>query len=133
VRRIRQAGAIATQRIAGSLTFLLVRAKKDPTAWIFPKGHVEEGESLQDAALRELREEAGVEGEILALAGTLEFASGPESVRVDYYLVRAIREVSRSESRERRWCPYEEAFGLLSFEDARTLLARARTLAEQRA
>jgi 8-oxo-dGTP pyrophosphatase MutT (NUDIX family) len=132
VPRIQQAGAIASQRIAGRLAFLLVRAKNDPTVWIFPKGHVEDGETSQDTALRELREEAGVDGEILALAGTLEFVSGPEPVRVDYYLVRAIREVPRSESRERRWCPYEEALTLLSFEDARTLLTRARLLAEQR-
>jgi 8-oxo-dGTP pyrophosphatase MutT (NUDIX family) len=130
--RIHQAGAIATQRTAGHLRFLLVQAKKDPTVWIFPKGHVEDGETSPDAALRELREEAGVEGEILALAGTLEFVSGPEPVRVDYYLVRAIREVPRSESRELRWCAYEEAVHLLSFEDAKALLARARLLADQR-
>ena len=131
MNRIRQAGAVATRRIVDRLVFLLVRAKKDPTVWIFPKGHIEEGETSPDAALRELREEAGVEGEILAPAGALDFVSGSEPVHVDYYLVRAIGEAPRSDSREVRWCSYEEARGLLSFENARALLAEALALAQR--
>ncbi|WP_018465102.1 NUDIX hydrolase [Calidithermus timidus] len=33
--------------------------------WVFPKGHLDEGESPEQAALREVREETGIEGEVL--------------------------------------------------------------------
>ncbi len=48
---------------------LLVKRKKDPyrDMWCLPIGFAESGEEIRDAALRELREEAGVEGEIVRL------------------------------------------------------------------
>jgi ADP-ribose pyrophosphatase YjhB (NUDIX family) len=48
---------------------LLVKRAKDPSKdmWCFPIGFAEMGESIEDAALRELQEEAGVEGKILQL------------------------------------------------------------------
>ena len=105
---------------------LLVRAKKDPSVWIFPKGHIEDGESTQTTALRELREEAAVEGTIVRGLGTLQFESGVEMVRVEYFLVRYLRDVPPAESRERRWCSYDEALELLRFPSARELLQSAR-------
>jgi 8-oxo-dGTP pyrophosphatase MutT (NUDIX family) len=53
----------------------------------FSKGHIESGETAEDAALREVREEAGVEGDLIAYVGSLEFESGAEYVLVDYYLM----------------------------------------------
>jgi 8-oxo-dGTP pyrophosphatase MutT (NUDIX family) len=93
---------------------------------VFPKGHLEAGESNEEAALRELREEAGVDGTIVRAIGSLEFESGRERVRVEYFLVRYTREVPPAESRERRWCSYDEALELLVFPDARRLLQSAR-------
>ena len=55
--------AVCHRRRGHALEFLVVRTKGG-TYWTFPKGHVELGESPADAALREAREEAGVEGEI---------------------------------------------------------------------
>ena len=40
-------------------TIALVRNRKD-TLWFFPKGHVEVGESLEEAARREIQEETGL-------------------------------------------------------------------------
>ena len=48
---------------------LLVKRAKDPFRgmWCFPIGFAETGESIEDAALRELKEEAGIEGRITQL------------------------------------------------------------------
>ncbi len=128
--RVRQAGAIVYQSGAGEPRFLLVRAKKNPQDWIFPKGHVEPGETEVEAARRELREEAGVEGNPVAPVGTSEFQSGSEQVHVAYYLFRYSATCGSSEGRECRWCTFDEALALLSFEDAKRLLRIARPLTE---
>ena len=75
---IRQGGAIVVRRTGTEPEVLLVRAKKDPRYWIFPKGHQERGETLAQTAVRELREEAGVIGEPVKSVGTSTFRSGDE-------------------------------------------------------
>ena len=128
---VRQAGAIAVRGKPPGARVLLVRAKKDPSQWIFPKGHIEPGESPEDAALRELHEEAGVTGEVLGRAGTSEFKSGREDVRVEYFGVRFKETAGPGDGRETRWSTFDEARGLLSFQDARDhLRAVERTLGE---
>jgi diadenosine hexaphosphate hydrolase (ATP-forming) len=126
-RAVPQAGAIAVRWIDGLAHVLLVRARQDPTKWIFPKGHIDPGETVEVAALRELREEGGVNGRILGPVGPLEFVSGRECVRVEYFAVEATAGEGQQseESRERRWVTLDEAHRLLSFEDAKGLLAKA--------
>ncbi|KAK8371912.1 hypothetical protein O3P69_013509 [Scylla paramamosain] len=51
---------------------LLVSSRRDSRLWIVPGGGVEEGEGTQDAALREVREEAGVNGYITRTLGVFE-------------------------------------------------------------
>jgi 8-oxo-dGTP pyrophosphatase MutT (NUDIX family) len=128
--RVPQAGVVAFRTDGGEPRYLLVRARKDPRQWIFPKGHVESGELPRAAALREAREEAGVEGEIESPLGSLEFSSGDEPVRVEYFLVRFLRETPSAEGRETRWCEFGEALALLPFDDARALLQQARSRVE---
>lgn len=111
---------------AGRVEILLVRSKKDPSIWVFPKGHIEDGESAAAAALRETREEAGIDGELLGAVGApLEFMSGVEPVRVQYYLIRATGTAHSSEEREKCWLPVDEARTTLAFESARGILTAA--------
>jgi len=121
---IAQAGGVVFRAdAAGPVQILLVRAKKDPGKWVFPKGHIEPGESVSSAALREVFEEAGVEGESIGSIGSpLEFLSGSELVSVQYFLIRMITEVPSPEGREKRWLPIGEAKALLDFRNARDLL-----------
>jgi 8-oxo-dGTP pyrophosphatase MutT (NUDIX family) len=58
-----RAAAVCYRHANGDLQFLLVRTKVGRT-WTIPKGHVEQGETTRQAALREAREEAGVTGEV---------------------------------------------------------------------
>jgi 8-oxo-dGTP pyrophosphatase MutT (NUDIX family) len=121
--RIEQAGGIVIRDDGDGLAVLLVRAKKDPALWIFPKGHIEPGETAEAAALRETHEEAGLTGELLGpVGGPLEFQSGGELVRVQYFLIRPIAESASIEGREKRWLALDEARRTLAFENARRLL-----------
>jgi 8-oxo-dGTP pyrophosphatase MutT (NUDIX family) len=108
---------------------LLVRAKKDPTLWIFPKGHIEGDETAEDAALRETREEAGIDGEIIARVGEpIEFDNGRELVRVEYFLIHPTSESPDTDGREKKWFAIDEAMDELRYDTARGLLRIAAAL-----
>ena len=104
---------------------LLVSAKRDPRHWIFPKGHVEPGESAAEAALREMREEGGVDGKIIKPIGVSTYESGKDRVKVSYFLVRYRRAIEPSETRKRRWQSFSKARELVAFDDARNLVDKA--------
>jgi 8-oxo-dGTP pyrophosphatase MutT (NUDIX family) len=103
---------------------LVVQARANPDHWVLPKGHVEPGETLEQTAVREVREEAGVDAEVVGPIGESEF--GPVLGR--FYLMRYRTDVPRTEDRGVAWLPFDEARSRLSFEDQRRLLERARTL-----
>jgi 8-oxo-dGTP diphosphatase len=89
---------------------LLVTSKRNPRRWIFPKGHVERGETAEAGALREAREEAGVIASPICPAGQIEHKYLGVRVRVEYFLAELIREKDRPEAgRERRWCRLDDA------------------------
>lgn len=123
---VAQAGAVAMRR-DGALSVLLVRTS-DGREWIFPKGHIEPGETASEAAVRELREEAGVVGDVIAPLGSISYLSKEEHVSVEYYLVAARDSTPLHEARESKWCTLESAAELLSFSDAKTLLENVRKL-----
>jgi 8-oxo-dGTP pyrophosphatase MutT (NUDIX family) len=61
--------------------------------WSLPKGHVEPGETAEQAAIREVAEETGINGEILGTLGTIDFWFVAEGRRVHktvhHFLLRA--------------------------------------------
>jgi 8-oxo-dGTP pyrophosphatase MutT (NUDIX family) len=105
---------------------LLVRARRNPEDWIFPKGHVEPGESPREAAVREAEEEAGVTGRVVtALRPPVRFSLEDRRIEVEYFLVEFEREVKPQERRELAWLPPREALKRLTHESARSVLERA--------
>lgn len=107
---------------------LLVQRNKQPDAglWGFPGGHVEWGETVQEAAVRELREETGVAAEPMAYIENLDLLLRDSDglVRAHYLLVGvACRYVSgdpvaADDARDARWFSIDQiAAGNLPMSD----------------
>jgi len=123
---IHQSGAIVVRLDGKEPRVLLVTAKRNRNNWIFPKGHIEKGETAAAAALREAKEEAGVLGKLLGPAGTLEYGFLGAKARVEYFLAEFTRETGPPEDgRARSWCSLDEALNRLSYKNTRRLLRKA--------
>jgi 8-oxo-dGTP pyrophosphatase MutT (NUDIX family) len=97
-----------------------------------PKGHPEEGESPEDAALREVREEAGVEATMREKLGDVRYwyqrggrriAKTVAFFMLDY--VSGELDDHDHEVEHARWMPLEEAAASLSYKGERDMAARA--------
>ena len=124
-RSIEQAGAIVVRSGRVGPRILLVTGRRNPKNWIFPKGHIEDGESRRDAALREAREEAGVDGDVAAPAGTMAFEFGNSRYRVHYYVVTTDGRGKEREGRRLRWYGYKQALRKLTYVETREMLRKA--------
>ena len=96
-RRLRPEPLINSPPSAGGVVMIagrcLVLRRADRDEWIFPKGHLEEGERPEDAAVREVREETGLEIEIVAELGTTRYEFGAEREhrkRVHWFLAKPV-------------------------------------------
>jgi 8-oxo-dGTP pyrophosphatase MutT (NUDIX family) len=127
LRVIAQAGGIVFRTHERDVSILVVTSKKVTGTWIFPKGHVEPGETEAAAALRETREEAGVDGVLLGPVGApVEYGWWGHRYRVQYFLIRATSEFPATDGRTLQWLPFDEAVARLRDEDTRRLLEEAR-------
>jgi 8-oxo-dGTP pyrophosphatase MutT (NUDIX family) len=129
------AGGIVFRRGRDGLLVLLIRDSY--RNWGFPKGHLEKGESPDAAALREVREETGLA--TLALHAPIEVIDWHFRFRgqlvhkvCHFYLIEASDGTARPLRKEGitacRWMGFDEAAALVSYENARDVLARARAL-----
>jgi 8-oxo-dGTP pyrophosphatase MutT (NUDIX family) len=106
--------------------------------WSLPKGHIEQGETPEQAAVREIEEETGISGVVLAKLGTIDFWFVAEGRRihktVEHFLLRATGgELSDAdvEVTEVAWVPLTEMSAQLAYPDERNLVdAAGRLLAE---
>ena len=94
--------------------------------WTFPKGKADRGESDEDCALREVREETGFECRLGGeLPSTVYFDSRGRRKRVRYWRMQVAGGafVPSAEVDAIRWCTKDEARALLSYPRDRVLLA----------
>jgi 8-oxo-dGTP pyrophosphatase MutT (NUDIX family) len=122
------AGGVVVRENGGACRYLLVQSSRNPSHWVLPKGHIDPGESAEQAALREVREEAGVVGEIVAPLSVDSYQARGESVRALYFLMRFAGECPADEDRELQWLAFEEACSTVSFAGTRELLEAAQAL-----
>jgi 8-oxo-dGTP pyrophosphatase MutT (NUDIX family) len=103
--------------------------------WSLPKGHVEAGETHEDAAVREVEEETGIRGRVLAALGTIDYWFVAEDRRihktVHHYLLEASGgELSDEdiEVDEVAWVPLTELRDRLAYAGERRLADTAADL-----
>ncbi|MGQ9550293.1 MAG: NUDIX hydrolase [Roseiflexus sp.] len=118
----------------GQLLILLIHDQYGK--WTLPKGHLETGESAEVAAVREVREETGISGELGAFIGTITYPVQKKGVsylkRVDFFLMHADRRDAVPEAAEgitaATWFSPAEAEARVGYEQIRLIIARAVTL-----
>lgn len=108
--------------------FLIVR--HNAGHWDFPKGHVEEGETEEETALREVLEETGLTAVILAgFRETLNYlVRGHIPKEVVFFLGRPVSQdivLQSEEVSDFAFLPYPEAWQRLTFQSNRMLLEKA--------
>lgn len=128
VRNEYSSGGAVIKFEAGS-PFVAMIATRGRTRWGLPKGAVSEGETSEQAALREVLEETGLEARIVRLIDTIEyfFRAGDTLIKkkVDFYLMLhagGTLAPQLSEVDDVEWVPLSEGIERASFESERKLL-----------
>jgi 8-oxo-dGTP pyrophosphatase MutT (NUDIX family) len=139
--RKESAGGVAWRDHEGRAQVALIlvgdRRVGDRRRWQLPKGLVDRGETPEQAARREVREEAGIEARPVAPLGTIDYwyqaREGDRRVRyhkfVHFFLMAwEGGDVARHDAEvlEARWVDIDEAISLLAFPTERRILAEAR-------
>jgi 8-oxo-dGTP pyrophosphatase MutT (NUDIX family) len=129
------AGGVVYRVAEGAPVYLLIRDSYKN--WGFPKGHVEEGERPDGAALREVSEETGLSD--LVMRGLIETIDwhfrfrGKLIHKICHFYLMETAESSTSPQRTEgitacRWLPFSQAEELISYSNARDVLRKARSL-----
>jgi 8-oxo-dGTP pyrophosphatase MutT (NUDIX family) len=133
---------VAHHRSAGGLVVagerILLISTQNGKRWQLPKGHIEDGETPEEAAVREVREETGVSSRVLApLSGIEYWFVDKEHQRVhkkvDYYLLAYVggdaADFDANEVSGAGWFSWDEGLARLSFENERQVVREARRAA----
>jgi len=127
------AGGVIYRRNSDGFEIALIHVRN---RWQLPKGHIEEGERVDEAALREVREETGLEGKLVRKLGDIRYSYRDKTKnqarridkRVHFFLLRYVKGDVRDHDHEvedARWFPIEEAIKQLKFATERKMVHRA--------
>jgi 8-oxo-dGTP pyrophosphatase MutT (NUDIX family) len=137
MRREFSSGGLLVRRLRGRWMVAAIRPAGRPAGlWALPKGQIDEGESGEETALREIAEETGATGRSLGKLGDVRYWFNWEGERifkvVSFFLVRyesgklgEIPEEFRHEVADVRWLPLDDAPRLLAYEGERRLAEKA--------
>ena len=136
------AGGVLVRRLRGRWVLAAIRPAGKPLGvWALPKGRIDDGETGEETALREVAEETGAHGRSLGKLGEVKCvftwppkpASGERIFKVvSFFLVRYesgrlgdLPEEFRHEVAEVKWLPLEEAPRLLAYGGEKEMARKA--------
>jgi 8-oxo-dGTP diphosphatase len=122
---VQAAGGLVVRRHEGALEIAVVHRPVHQD-WSFPKGKLEEGETFESAALREVEEETGMACRLLRFIGHTEYVDRKGRPKAVAYWVMAAQSGSftpNAEVDEMRWVTLDAASRLLSYPRDRELAA----------
>ncbi|MCH8919139.1 MAG: NUDIX hydrolase [Chloroflexi bacterium] len=129
-RAVSAGGVVLREGAAGAEVVICGRDADD--VWGLPKGTLDEGESLQEAAVREVSEETGLKVEIVTKIGVVEYWFSADGVRyhkwVHHYLMRSTggRTADHDAEHDRvEWMPADKAIRRLTFDNDKNMVRQA--------
>lgn len=136
------AGGVAFRRASSQVQIAIVSARPS-LRWQLPKGIVDPGETMQVTAIREVREEAGIETELLDLIETVQYwyqrVQYGKRIRYHKYVHFFLMQYRAGdvadhdyEVAESRWVSFEEALEMLAFKSERNVVEKAREMIRAR-
>jgi len=126
--RATSAGGVVHRITDGRIEIVIVH-RRSPVLWALPKGTPDAGETIEETALRETREETGLEVEIVGPLRSIRYFFVRRTTRfnktVHFFLMRAIggsTDAHDAEFDEVRWVELHEALALLSHATERSVV-----------
>lgn len=137
MERAVSAGGVVHRQSSGGIEIVICGRTSDGV-WGLPKGTPDDGESLEETALREVSEETGLAVRITGKVGVVEYWFSADGVRyhkwVHHYLMEAIGgDTSRHDEEYDRveWRAVDDAMKTLTFRNDRNIVTKARKMVEQ--
>ena len=135
------AGGLVVRRMKGTWQFIAVRPRGRTGIWALPKGHLDPGETEQEAALREVREETGVRVSADRHLADIHYSfrtPGNDLVRkrVTFFLLRwesGSLMAQEAEIDEVRWVDLEAARDELTYPGEQDVAIKAAAILAERA
>jgi tRNA nucleotidyltransferase (CCA-adding enzyme) len=139
------AGALIFRRDKGKPLFLFIYSGRNKI-WGFPKGHLEQGETEKDAAVREIREETGI-GDLCFLEGFREEEVYPavsnrgpyNGTTIEKHSIYFLCETTAADIRvdndeivDYRWLSRSDGEKLLAFDSLKRILGKAEMFVRER-
>ena len=123
-------GAIVYRKFHGN-TEILLRKHVNSGHWSFPKGHVEEGETEEETALREVKEETGIDILVdTSFRETVQYYPRKDTQKIVVYFLGKARNYDFVPQEEEiaaiKWVEIGNAAAMLTYENDKTIVAKAK-------
>jgi 8-oxo-dGTP pyrophosphatase MutT (NUDIX family) len=119
---IKRAGTVIYKIEESTIYYLLVSAFENNDLFVLPQGHLERGETAEDAALREAEEEAGIICEIKGSLGFFIHEQKGKYYKTDIFEAEYRVEKAIIENRKSLWLTLEDALKLELLRETRLLI-----------
>lgn len=130
-------GAVVYNIFDGVIKFLLVK-HINGKHWAFPKGHVENNETKVETALREIKEETGLDVNLDdSFCKMVSYNIGPYIVKDVFYFVAKSKGTSskvclqKEEISKHGWFDFDKALSVLTFQNDKNVLTAAKEYLEK--